>query len=354
MYHSGVGGGGFMLVRSSNGSYEFIDFRECAPAAAFETMYSPPLSNANYSLYGGLASGVPGELRGLEYLHKKYATMPWKHLMQPAIKLARFGFNVSSDLVRYMGTYDFLVNDETWALDFAPNGTRVGLGDVMTRKRYANTLESIAEYGPDAFYTGAIANATITALRKSNGTMSLSDLANYTVQIRPTSNITYRGYKVHGGSAPASGAVGLSILKIVEGYDMSTPSQLNLSTHYLDEAMRFAYGQRTLLGDPTFSSNITGYQQKMYSEKTAEEVRSQIQEFHTLNASAYDPSGYGILTDSGTSAGVASDASGLTIAITSTINTIFGSQLMVPETGVIMNNEMNGIPLPPPNHEVTH
>jgi gamma-glutamyltranspeptidase/glutathione hydrolase len=198
MYHSGVGGGGFMLVRSSNGSYEFIDFRECAPVAAFETMYSPPLSNANYSLYGGLASGVPGELRGLEYLHKKYATMPWKHLMQPAIKLARFGFNVSSDLVRYMGTYDFLVNDETWALDFAPNGTRVGLGDVMTRKRYANTLESIAEYGPDAFYTGAIANATITALRKSNGTMSLSDLANYTVQIRPTSNITDRGYKVHG------------------------------------------------------------------------------------------------------------------------------------------------------------
>jgi gamma-glutamyltranspeptidase/glutathione hydrolase len=107
--------------------------------------------------------------------------------------------------------------------------------------------------------------------------------------------------------------------------------------------MRFAYGQRTLLGDPTFSPNLTDYQKKMYSEQTAQEVRSKIEEFHTLNASAYDPDGYGILTDSGTSAAVASDRSGLTIAITSTVNTLFGSQLMVPETGVIMNNEMNGM-----------
>jgi gamma-glutamyltranspeptidase/glutathione hydrolase len=347
MYHSGVGGGGFMLVRSSNGSYEFIDFREMAPAAAFETMYSPPLSNSNLSLFGGLASGVPGELRGLEHLHKNYGTMPWKELIQPAIKLARYGFNVTADLVRYMasataGSYDFLTYDETWALDFAPNGTRLGLGDVMTRKRYANTLESIAEYGPDAFYKGAIANATITALQKSNGTMSLSDLANYTVEIRQPSNITYRGYKIHSGSSPSSGAVVCSVMKIVEGYDMSTPSALNLSTHYLDEGMRFAYGQRTLLGDPSFSPNISAYQREMYAEKTAEEIRAKIEEFHTLNTSSYDPSGYDILTDSGTSAVVATDESGLTIAVTSTINTLFGSQVMVPKTGVIMNNEMNG------------
>ena len=242
------------------------------------------------------------------------------------------------------GTYDFLTYDETWAIDFAPNGTRVGLGDLITRKRYANTLESIAEYGPNAFYCGAIANATITALRKSNGTMTLADLANYTVAIRPPSNITYRGFKIHSGSAPSSGAVVLSTMKIVEGYDMSTPSNLWLSTHYLDEGMRFAYGQRSLLGDPSFLPNLTTYQQNMYSEKEADEIRSKIEGFHTLNVSAYDPSGYGILTDDGTSATVAADRSGLTIAMTSTINTLFGSGLMVPETGVIMNNEMNGTP----------
>jgi gamma-glutamyltranspeptidase/glutathione hydrolase len=355
MYHSGIGGGGFMLVRSSSGKYEFIDFREMAPAAAFETMYSPPLSNANYSLYGGLASGVPGELRGLEYLHKNYGSLPWKHLMQPAINLARYGWKVNEDLIQSMewatdGTYDFLTYDETWAIDFAPNGTRLGLGDTITRKRYANTLESIAEFGPDVFYRGPIANATITALQRSNGIMTLDDLANYAVQIRQPSNITYRGFKIHSGSAPSSGAVVLSTLKIIEGYDMSTPSQLNLSTHYLDEGIRFAYGQRSLLGDATFFPNLTAYQQKMVSEKTAYEIRSKIEKYHTLNVSAYDPSGYGILTDHGTSALVASDWTGLTIATTSTINLLFGSLLMVPETGVIMNNEMNGLSSsnPPP------
>ena len=134
----------------------------------------------------------------------------------------------------------------------------------------------------------------------------------------------------------------LSTMKVVEGYDMSTPSQLNLSTHYLDEAMRFAYGQRTLLGDPIFFPNLTAYQEKMVSEKTALEVREKIKPDSTLNSTEYNPSNYGILTDDGTSATVASDKSGLTIAMTSTINTLFGSQLMVPETGVIMNNEMNG------------
>lgn len=347
MYHSGIGGGGFMLVRSKTGKYEFIDFRETAPAAAFQTMYSPPLSNSNYSLYGGLASGVPGELRGLEHLHKNYGSMPWKRLMKPAIKVAREGWKVTPDLVRYMASattsYDFLTHESTWAIDFAPNGTRLGLGDLITRKRYADTLERISEYGPDAYYRGAIANATIVALQKSNGTMTLADLANYNVTIRPTSNITYRGFKIHSGSAPSSGAVVLSTLKTVEGYDMSTPSYINESTHYLDEGMRFAYGQRTLLGDPTFLPNLTQYQLNMYSEATAEKIRSKIEADHTLNVTEYNPSGFGILTDDGTSAAVTSDKSGLTIAITSTINTLFGSQLMVPETGVIMNNEMNGI-----------
>ncbi|PVH81563.1 gamma-glutamyltranspeptidase [Cadophora sp. DSE1049] len=346
MYHSGLGGGGFATVRSKKGKYEFVDFREMAPAAAFETMYSPPLSNSNYSLYGGLASGVPGEVRGLEYIHKKYGCLPWKKVIMPSVKVARYGFPVTEDLVRYMGSSTFMVADPTWAIDFAPNGTRLGLGDTMTRKRYADALECIANEGPDAYYHGWIAASTIKALQASNGTMTLSDLANYTAQIRPTSNITYRGFKINTGSAPSSGAVVSSVMKIIEGYDMSSPSNLNLSVHYLDEAMRFAYGQRTLLGDPSFLSNITSYQKGMYSEATAAEVRSLIQPDRTLNINAYNPSGYQILTDDGTSASVASDKSGLTIALTSTINTIFGSRVMIPETGIIMNNEMNDFSIP--------
>ena len=138
-----------MLVRSNNGSYEYIDFRETAPAAAFQDMY---VNNTNSSIYTGLASGVPGELRGLEHLHRGYASRSWESLVLPAVKVARDGFPVTADLVRYMksataGIENFLVTDPTWAIDFAPNGTLLGLGDTITRRRYADTLETIAKRG---------------------------------------------------------------------------------------------------------------------------------------------------------------------------------------------------------------
>ncbi|KAI9842239.1 MAG: hypothetical protein M1837_007384 [Sclerophora amabilis] len=348
MYHSGLGGGGFMLVRSSNGSFEYIDFRETAPAAAFEDMYS---ENVNASIFGGLASGVPGELRGLEHLHQGYGVLPWKDVIAPAVKLGRYGFEVTEDLVDYMesatdGLYDFLTYDHTWAIDFAPNGTRVGLGDTMTRKRYADMLETIGEYGADAFYTGAIANATINALQNANGTMTLDDLQNYTVAIREPAEIDYRDYHLASCSAPASGVVALSVLKILEGYDMGNPANLNISTHRLDESIRFGYGQRSNLGDPLFVEGLDEYQRDMVSGETASEVRGKISDEHTLNVSAYDPSGFESLDTPGTSHIVSADKSGLAITITTTVNLLFGSQLMVPETGVIMNNEMNDFSIP--------
>lgn len=115
-------------------------------------MYS---GNVAGSLYGGLASGVPGELRGLHHLHTNYGLLPWAAVMAPAIQIARYGFPVTADLVRYMasataGIQNFLVSNPTWAIDFAPNGTLKGLGDTLTRKRYANTLEEISIHGPDA------------------------------------------------------------------------------------------------------------------------------------------------------------------------------------------------------------
>ncbi|KAH8904853.1 gamma-glutamyltransferase 1 [Coniochaeta sp. PMI_546] len=348
MYHSGIGGGGFMIVRSKNGSYENIDFRETAPAAAFEDMYN---NNTNASLFGGLASGVPGELRGLEYVHQHYGILPWKKVVQPAIKTARYGFEVTADLVRYMDSVTpngkFLTDDPTWAIDFAPRGHRVRLGETMTRKRYADTLEVIAEEGAGAFYTGAIANATISALRKANGTMTLADLRNYTVAIRIPAQITYRGYKLSSCSAPAGGTVALSALKIVEGYsDFGDPASINLTTHRLDEAIRFAYGERGNLGDPTFSPNLTAYQASMLSGKTAAEIRSKIFDFTTQNVSWYDPAGIESLETPGTSHVVTADANGMAVSLTTTVNLLFGSQLMVPETGVIMNNEQNDFSIP--------
>ena len=169
-------------------------------------------------------------------------------MVAPAVKVARDGFVVNADLVNYMssattGTYDFLTHDPAWAIDFAPNGTRVQLGDRMTRKRYAETLELIGEQGVDAFYTGRIAVATIAALRNANGTMTMDDLANYSVVTRQPSQVKYRGYTITGGSAPSSGVVALSVMNILSGYDMRKVRDTKLATHRLDEAIRFAYGQ---------------------------------------------------------------------------------------------------------------
>ncbi|KAL7270428.1 hypothetical protein RUND412_006867 [Rhizina undulata] len=346
MYHSGLGGGGFMIVRLSNGTYDTIDFRETAPAAATEDMYT---NNTELSLTGGLASGVPGYLRGLERLHDLYGKLPWRVLFKPSIKLAREGFKVFEDLVSYMdsssGPFPFLVEDPSWALDFAPNGTRVGLGDIMYRKRYADTLEEIANKGADAFYTGAIANTTITALQNAGGTMTLEDLKNYTVVHREALHIDYKGYGINSVSAPASGAAMLAALKTIEGYDQTTAG-LNLSTHHLVEAFKFAYGQRSLLGDPAFVTGATEYEKEMISAATAAEVRELISNTGVLNLSQYDPQGLESLETPGTSHMVTVDKSGLAVSLTTTINLLFGSGIMVPETGVIMNDEMNDFSIP--------
>ena len=194
-------------------------------------------------------SGVPGELRGLEHLHKGYGKLSWAHVMAPAIKVARNGFIVTQDFVNQAkaataGVNNFLVEDPSFAIDFAPNGTLKGLNETITRKRYADTLEMISEYGADAFYNGPIANATIQALKATNGSMTLADLKNYTVAIRKPAQITYRDYKMTACSAPSSGTVALSVMKTVEGYqDFGLASTLDLSTHRLDEAIKFAYGE---------------------------------------------------------------------------------------------------------------
>lgn len=203
-------------MRTSNGTFEDIDFRETAPAAAFQDMYN---NNTNSSIYGGLASGVPGELRGLAYLHENYGVLPWSDVVMPAVHVARHGWPVNEDLVRYMalavaGIDNFLVKQPTWAIDFAPNGTLLGLGDTITRRRYADTLETIAQRGPDVFYTGPIAQATIATLQAQNGTMTMEDLKNYTVALREPAMIGYRDYKIRSCSAPSSGTVAMSVMKV--------------------------------------------------------------------------------------------------------------------------------------------
>jgi len=195
-------------------------------------------------------SGVPGALRGLEYLHKTYAKLPWAKLISPSIEIARNGFRVSQDLVNiFNGLNDgaFLVHDPAWAVDFAPQGTLLKAGDLLTRKRYAKLLEDISRHGADVFYTGYVANATIRALQADKGIMTMEDLRDYEITIRSPLTINYRDYKITSCGAPSSGPVILSVLKTIEGYSgMGDPEMRNISTHLLDEATRFGFGAVSL------------------------------------------------------------------------------------------------------------
>ena len=139
----------------------------------------------------------------------------------------------------------------------------------------------------------------------------------------------------------------MSVMKIIEGYPtIGQAGSLNLDTHLFDEAVRFAYGQRSELGDPSFVEGLDEYQADMLNETTAAAVRAKINPAHTLNVSAYDPSGFESLQDHGTSAVVTSDVTGMAVSLTTTVNLLFGSHIMVPETGVILNNEMNDFSIP--------
>ena len=242
---------------------------------------------------------------------------------------------------------DFLTEDPSWAIDFAPNGERVKLGETMTRKRYAKTLEKIAKKGADAFYHGKIAKATIDALQAANGTMTLEDLAGYEVAIREPVSINYRGHKLTSTNAPSSGIVGLSALKVLSGYEnIGDPAHVNETSHRIDESFKFAYGLRAELGDPSFVEGLTEYTENMISSELAEEVRSKISDDQTYEMPHYNPENFEILDTPGTSHVVTADASGFAVSLTTTVNLLFGSTLMVPETGIIMNNEMNDFSIP--------
>ncbi|KAF9770969.1 hypothetical protein IL306_011442 [Fusarium sp. DS 682] len=347
MYHSGIGGGGFMIVRDKEGNYEAIDFRESAPAAAFEDMYQ---GNVNGSIYGGLSVGVPGEVRGFEYAHKKYGKLPWKTVLQGAIKVARDGFIVNADMAAFIektirAHRNFFVEDPSWAEDFTRNGQLIPEGEKMIRRRYARTLQAIADHGADVFYTGPFAESMVKTIQETNGTITLDDYKNYNVISREVLHAEYKGYDVYGIPSPAGGAVSLNILNTMNGYTHQDEDR-NTTLHIYIEAMKFAYGARLRLGDPDFVDGVPELEREMLNATTGERIRSKIDPRKTQKIEKYNPDGIYSSDGHGTSHIVTADGDGMAVSLTTTINLIFGSFLMDPLTGVILNNEMNDFSIP--------
>ncbi|PFH60476.1 hypothetical protein XA68_10910 [Ophiocordyceps unilateralis] len=345
MYHSGIGGGGFALVRDADGGYDAVDFRETAPAAAHQDMF---LGNVAGSMSGGLAVAVPGEVRGLEYIHRRYGSLPWETVLQGAIRVARDGFRVSSDLASKMSEKKrpYLRQDASFAIDFAPNGTLLGEGDLMTRKRYARTLERIAQEGSGAFYGGEVAEAMVKQVQATNGTMTVDDLEHYTILSRPVQRVRYRGLDLYSVGAPASGVVGLNILKVAEQY-VPGDADAGLEAHRFVEAMRFGYGARARLADPDFIPGVKALEERLLDERYVRQVRRHIDDNRTLPVRDYDPTIHQYAPEShGTSHVVTADAAGMAVSLTTTINLMFGAHLMEPQSGIVLNNEMNDFSIP--------
>ncbi|MGO2257011.1 MAG: gamma-glutamyltransferase [Hafnia alvei] len=339
-----IGGGGFMTIHLANGEDTFINFRETAPAAASANMYLDEKGNVKKgaSLYGYLAAGVPGTVLGLDTAQRKYGKLTRQQVMEPAIKLAREGFILNRGDTDILDTTiaKFRDDPEAARIFLRPNGDPLQPGDRLIQTDLANTLESIAQNGPDAFYQGKIPQAVEAAAKKGGGILTAKDFADYRIAETAPITCSYRGYEFVSAPPPSSGGVTLcEILNVLEGYDLKASGFNSAQTiHTMTEAMRHAYMDRnTFLGDPAFVKNPT---EKLLSKEYAAEIRKQIQPELATPSSRVQPGMEPHEKPETTHYSIV-DHSGNAVSTTYTINGRFGSVVIAPGTGFFLNDEMD-------------
>lgn len=339
-----IGGGGFMTIHLADGKDTFINFREMAPAAASANMYQDANGNLvkGASLYGWLASGVPGTVLGMETARQKYGKLTREQVMAPAIKLARDGYILTrADTDVLDTTVERFKQDPYVASIFLrPDGSPLQPGDRLVQRDLAKTLEAIAKQGTDAFYKGRIPQAVAAAAKKSGGVISAADFANYRVTETAPVTCTYRGYRFVSAPPPSSGGVTLcETLNILEGYDLKSMGFNSAAAiHTLTEAMRHAYLDRnTYLGDPAFVKNPLD---RLLSKDYAAKIRATIPADKATPSSSLKPGGAPHEKPETTHYSIV-DSAGNAVSTTYTINGRFGAVVMAPGTGFFMNDEMD-------------
>ncbi len=338
-----LGGGGFMLLRLADGKTVFLDFREKAPLAATANMYLDAAGNVvpGRSTRTYLAVGVPGTVMGLDTALAKYGTMKLAQVIAPAIRLAREGFVLlPGDAAILDHRAAEFARQPNVAAIFLHHGKPYAAGERLVQPQLARTLQSIARHGTDAFYRGPIARAIVAASGRHHGILSMRDFADYQVRWDRPVSCDYHGYTFVSDPPPSSGGATIcEILGILApvplarwGYGSAA------SIHYLVEAERRAFADRNSdLGDPAFVHNDLG---RLLSPAHLTALRATIQP-EAATPSAAIRGHLGATEGDDTTHFSIVDARGNAVAVTYTINYLFGNGRIAGDTGFFLNNEMD-------------
>jgi gamma-glutamyltranspeptidase / glutathione hydrolase len=334
-----IGGGGFMIVRTHDGTVRALDFREAAPSGATRSMYVDSAGNVlESSLTGHLSVGVPGSVAGLFEAHRKFGRLPWKEVLAAAIKLARDGHvldgvrsrQIAADAAR-------LARFPASQAQFLVNGGAPAPGTRFVQPDLARTLQLVADSGPRVFYRGSVAELIVQEMARGGGLITREDLTRYRAKWRDPIAIGYRGYTIYTMPPPSGGGVTLAeILNVMEGYATVPPFGSARLMHLQTESMRRAYTDRNaFLGDPDFVDMPLS---RLLSKAYAATMRADIDPRRATPT----PPVAGVRSE-GTETTHFSvvDADGNAASCTTTLNNDFGSAVTVSGAGFLLNDEMD-------------
>jgi gamma-glutamyltranspeptidase/glutathione hydrolase len=345
---SGIGGGGFFLLHDARtGRDVFVDARETAPASATPEVYLDAKGelNRDRSVNGPWSAGIPGLPAALVHLAERYGRLPLKTSLAPAIRIAREGFPIYARLERgYATRRQVMERYRGTRAVFLADGTPPQVGEILRQPDLARTLELLGNKGFDGFYRGDVAKKLLASVKEEGGKWRADELAGYRVKEREPLRFKYREWDVTTAPPPSSGGVAMAqMLQILEGWDLAKLDPAH-RTHLITEAMRRAYRDRTIyLGDPDFVRVPVA---RLTSPEYAAGQRASIHPDKALPSELLSGQPAPLEDDETTHFSII-DAEGNRVAATQTVNLLYGSGLVAPGTGVLLNNEMDDFALRP-------
>ncbi|WNO10087.1 gamma-glutamyltransferase [Teredinibacter sp. KSP-S5-2] len=342
-HNSGIGGGCFILVRTANGEVLAIDGREEAPALAHRDMFlKDGKVQPEWSKSGSLAIGIPGSVAALDALQRQAGKLKLKDVILPAAGVAEQGFAVDQVFAARLARVADTVKQypATAQVYFDKQGEPLKAGDRLIQKDLAKTYRKIGKHGPDYFYQGKFAKAVDRWMKKNNGLVRYDDFKNYHIIMRQPIQSQFHEYTIYGFPPPSSGGVHIAqMLNILQNYDFARLDEIN-RTHLLIETMKLAFADRAYwLGDPAFAKVPKGLMAKTYADELSKKIT--LDKVSIVEKHGMPPKFDTDIFNKHTTHIATADKDGNWVAITTTVNTSFGSKVIIPGTGVVMNNQMD-------------